>query len=413
MSTVADVKFLTVNPAAARKPRSRLRRWFFWIHLSIGVAASAVILLMCVTGVMLAFQRQIVATADAWRSGAVVVPASGAPLPKDRVVQQVSSVEVPLRLSSITVWNDMSRPLLLEYGTSKTVYVDPYSGAVLGEGSQGTRQFFHTITDLHRWLAAKGDFRNTGRAITGACNLLFVVLMLTGIVLWMPRRWSWAVVRGSLLFRRGLSGKARDWNWHNVIAIWCVVPLAIIALSGVVMSYPWANNALYRIIGNQPPQQVNERQQQGGGKGEAREHGGRSHHDDPQSHAETSMDVQALLNSAERQVPAWKSVTLRLTEAPASITAVVLTGPEGRPDDRTQLTLDRASAAVTRSESFATYNAGRRLRGWLRFAHTGEAAGVVGQLAAGIATLGGAVLVCTGIALALRRLAAALRKRED
>lgn len=179
---------------------------------------------MCVTGTILAFQRQIVAAADAWHSRAVVVPASGAPLPVNGVTQQLSSTQEPLRISSITVWSELSRPLLLEYGSSKALYVDPYSGAVLGEGSQRARQFFRTITELHRWLAAKGDLRNTGRAITGACNLLFVGLMLTGVVLWMPRRWSWAVVRGSLLFRRGLRGKARDWNWHNVIAIWSVGP---------------------------------------------------------------------------------------------------------------------------------------------------------------------------------------------
>ena len=144
---------------------------------------------MCVTGTILAFQRQIVAAADAWHSRAVVVPASGAPLPVNGVTQQLSSTQEPLRISSITVWSDLSRPLLLEYGSSKALYVDPYSGAVLGEGSQRARQFFRTITELHRWLAAKGDLRNTGRAITGACNLLFVGLMLTGVVLWMPRRW--------------------------------------------------------------------------------------------------------------------------------------------------------------------------------------------------------------------------------
>jgi len=403
-----------LEPAGKPKPRSRLRRWFFWIHLSIGVLASAVILLMCVTGTILAFQRQIVAAADAWHSRAVVVPASGAPLPVNGVTQQLSSTQEPLRISSITVWSDLSRPLLLEYGSSKALYVDPYSGAVLGEGSQRARQFFRTITELHRWLAAKGDLRNTGRAITGACNLLFVGLMLTGVVLWMPRRWSWAVVRGSLLFRRGLRGKARDWNWHNVIAIWSVGPLAIIAVSGVVMSYPWANNAVYRITGNQPPPPATERQQQEGGRGEPREHGARSHQDPAglHGHGENALNLEPLLSSAERQVPEWKSVTLRLTEGSGPVTAVVLTGPEGRPDDRTQLTLDRATATVTRSESFATYKGGRRLRGWLRFAHTGEAAGVPGQVIAGVATLGGSVLVCTGIALALRRLAAALRRRE-
>jgi hypothetical protein len=39
----------------------------------------------------------------------------------------------------------------------------------------------------------------------------------------------------------------------------------------------------------------------------------------------------------------------------------------------------------------------------LRFAHTGEVAGIVGQTVAGLVSAGGAFLVWTGLALAFRR----------
>jgi uncharacterized iron-regulated membrane protein len=42
----------------------------------------------------------------------------------------------------------------------------------------------------------------------------------------------------------------------------------------------------------------------------------------------------------------------------------------------------------------------------VRFGHTGELGGLPGQLAAGLACVGGAVLVWTGLALAFRRLIA-------
>ena len=45
----------------------------------------------------------------------------------------------------------------------------------------------------------------------------------------------------------------------------------------------------------------------------------------------------------------------------------------------------------------------RRLRGWMRFAHTGELGGVIGQFVAGLACVGGAFLVWTGFSLAFRR----------
>jgi uncharacterized iron-regulated membrane protein len=40
----------------------------------------------------------------------------------------------------------------------------------------------------------------------------------------------------------------------------------------------------------------------------------------------------------------------------------------------------------------------------MRFAHTGELGGVTGQIIAGMGCLGGVVLVCTGLSLAVRRL---------
>ena len=97
-------------------------------------------------------------------------------------------------------------------------------------------------------------------------------------------------------------------------------------------------------------------------------------------------------------------MTLQLTGGSTETNATVLTGPEGQPDKRIQLTIDRTNGAIIASESFATYNAGRRLRAWLRFAHTGEAAGVTGEAIAAAASMGASVLVFTGITLAIRRL---------
>ncbi|HEY1265105.1 MAG TPA: PepSY domain-containing protein, partial [Terriglobales bacterium] len=59
---------------------------------------------------------------------------------------------------------------------------------------------------------------------------------------------------------------------------------------------------------------------------------------------------------------------------------------------------------VIRAEPFSSYNLGRRLRTWGRFLHTGEAGGIAGQTIAAIASAGAALLVWTGISLALRRL---------
>ncbi|MFP2913686.1 PepSY domain-containing protein, partial [Pyxidicoccus sp. 3LFB2] len=75
----------------------------------------------------------------------------------------------------------------------------------------------------------------------------------------------------------------------------------------------------------------------------------------------------------------------------------------GRLFASTQVSLDPFTGQVAKQEGYADFNSGRKLRTWLRFLHTGEALGWLGQLVAAIASLGGAVLVWTGFALAWRR----------
>jgi uncharacterized iron-regulated membrane protein len=73
---------------------------------------------------------------------------------------------------------------------------------------------------------------------------------------------------------------------------------------------------------------------------------------------------------------------------------------------RSTLTLDGTSGADLRWEPYVASSAGQKLRGWIRFAHTGELGGVAGEAVASVASAGGAFLVYTGVSLALRRLSA-------
>ena len=86
--------------------------------------------------------------------------------------------------------------------------------------------------------------------------------------------------------------------------------------------------------------------------------------------------LDALWSVAERQVPGWRTINLRI---PASERAPVVfaidKGDGGQPQHRSTLTLDRASAAVVSYEAFSDQSLGRRLRSISRFAHTGEVLG--------------------------------------
>jgi uncharacterized iron-regulated membrane protein len=123
--------------------------------------------------------------------------------------------------------------------------------------------------------------------------------------------------------------------------------------------------------------------------------------------------VDTLWARAEEQVVGWKSITLRLPAAPAAPFAFTIDeGNGGQPQKRSTLSLDGSTGAVVRWEPFSSLSAGRRLRSYLRFAHTGEVLGLFGQTVAGLVSAGAAVLVWTGFALAWRRLWAWRRRRS-
>jgi uncharacterized iron-regulated membrane protein len=370
------------------------RKVVFWCHLTVGCLAGIVILVMCVTGVLLAYQRQIVHFAE--RRFFIANAPNSPRVPIEKLLERVHEVEGDVPAS--VIWRvERGAPVEMVFGRDKSLLVNPYTGAVVGRGALQTRAFFHKAEDFHRWLAVAVAHRAGGRAITGACNLGFLFLVLSGPYLWLPRTWSRAAVRTGSWFNGKLTGKARDFNWHNVIGFWCCIPLAVIVLCAVVMSYAWANNLVYRVTGNVPPTQNANRGEAGAGAG------------GPRKNAAAILaswnGLETLRVHAEERVPEWQTMSLRLP-APADANAVftIDSGSGGRPDKRAQLTLDRKSGAEARWEPFSSYNSGRRARAWMRFAHTGEAGGVAGQTIAAIATLGGAFLVWTGLSLAIRRL---------
>jgi uncharacterized iron-regulated membrane protein len=370
----------------------KLRRILFWLHLSAGCTAGAVILVMSVTGVLLAFERQM----NAWSDSKFHVTAAPhtARLPIESLLAKVAqTADAPP--SAMTVRADTRAPVEFSFGR---VFADPYSGAVLGEHSRALRRFFEVIEKWHRALGAQLGRSSWGRSATDACNFIFTLLVCSGLYLWLPKKWNWTSIRPALWFRGGLQGKARNWNWHNTAGIWSALPLLLITVSGVIMSYPWANNLLYKMAGSPVPQAnaqsrtaVGERPPQ-----RARSVGG-------------GVALDRLFNTAEQRVPGWRSVSLQgLIVGPAVFS--IDTGNGGQPNKRAQLTLDRATGEVIRWEPFSSQTLGRRLRSYARFGHTGEAAGLPGQIVAALASMGGALLVWTGISLALRRLRNRLRK---
>ncbi|MCC6316593.1 MAG: PepSY domain-containing protein [Gemmatimonadaceae bacterium] len=400
-----------------------LRTVLFWSHLAIGVATAVLVLLMSVTGVMLGFERQMIL----WFDGAprlTQAPASPR-LSIDSLLAlhhaapgDVASVSLRADpLDNVTVrFRDRERtPLVMNPYTGEDISVPP--------GGDG-QAFFSGLRRWHRWVGVTSDeARATARKYTGAANLLFALLAVSGLYLWWPRRWTRAIVKSTTVFSWSLQGKPRDFNWHNSLGFWSAIPLFLIAATGVFISYQWPGRWLDRVAGTPEEREAAIAASRPGPTGGARgaagaagagaragEGRGEPAGDTEPAPARASFDV--LARQAAAQVPEWRSISI--TAAAARDTAALVAVAEGntyRPDLRSTLVLDAGTGAVLQVRDYSSLSTSRKIRAWTRFGHTGEVFGLTGQVLATLFSAVACVLVWTGIALSLRRFSAWWRRR--
>jgi uncharacterized iron-regulated membrane protein len=371
------------------------RTIIFWSHLLAGVAAGGIIFIMSLTGFVLMYEHQLVEYAE--RDVRLVTPPPGNPsrASVDSLVAKARARNPGARPTAVVLRADPTASVAVNFGREGPTFVDPYTGTVLGKGSQ-LHDWFHAVIDWHRWLGMEDEGRATGRAVTGACNLAFFWLAATGVYLWWPRSWRWRALKPSLLFNARLRGKARDWNWHNVIGFWSSSVLVILTLTGAVMSYQWANDLLYTLTGSEPPPRP-----QASLTAQAQRR--RAAREEPKTRS-PSASLDAFLARADQQVPRWVTMIIRLpARGDGPVTVLIHEPTAPHIFARSQLLLDRGTAEIVKWEPYADASPGRKLRVWVRGLHTGEALGVLGQTVAGLASLGACFLVWTGWAMAWRR----------
>lgn len=371
---------------------SLARQGIFWLHLVTGTLTGLIIAVMACTGVLLAWERPVLRWAERALQTIPLPTAIPPRLSLDAVLAPLQEAGTTSTLHSVTLRADPAATVMVHVGQERMLFVNPYTGLVVGEGATALRRFFHLLTDWHRQLGLEGESRDVGRAITGACNAAFVGMILTGLVLWWPRRWTPQALKAVLVPGLRLRGKARAWNWHHTVGFWTAPVLLCLTCTGLVISYPWANDLLYILTGSPKPARP------------ALPTAGRTGDAGRRANQPAQASFETLLAAASRQAPHWQSLTMRLPQRGSTrLTIFIEEAGTPHPSPRSLLTLDAATAAVQQWEPYAGYSLGRTLRAWVRPVHTGEAGGLIGQGVVSLASAGGLLLVWTGLALAWRR----------
>jgi uncharacterized iron-regulated membrane protein len=373
-------------------PGSSLRRILFWAHLTCGIAAGLIVLSLSVTGVLLTYEKQVIAAAA--RGSRLTAAPATARLSVDRLAAIAQATAPQTRRLSLVIDSDPLAPVAVPRGREAALLLNPYTGEPIADAAAGTRGFMRSIENWHRWLGGTGT--STRASIVDVANLLFLFMIVSGIYLWLPAVWRWRTLRGLMLFQqRYVNAKARDFGWHHVFSFWMLIPLFLITLSGVVMSYDWANKLVYSVYGESAPQR---RSPDGGGEGP------RPVRDPVAGAPAQRASLDALLTAASNQAGDWRRLTIPVAATGRNLDIVAEMKSTELRAPRTTFTLDTRDATLVKVTPAAVTSPGQRARSWLRFVHTGEQYGIVGQTLAGIASLAACFLVYTGLALAFRRL---------
>lgn len=339
---------------------------------------------MSFTGVLLTYEHQLVAWADArtWPT-----PADGARrIGVEEIAASASQAGIPAQ--RVTYFRDEHVPVLVGGGRrDPSTYVDAYTGEVLGRPTNATRDLMQTLTAWHRWFDTDRESRAMGELITGGSNLAFLFLLVSGAYLWLPKVYRWPLFRQRLKFAANYrNAKDRDFYWHHIFAAWSIFPLAVIIVTAVVISFPWANKLLTGLAGDSPGQAIEAELV-----------------DIPSGSVRAGLDE--LLEIAMAQSGGWNSIALELPGEDSRTVSFEIDAGSGRqPHMRHTIMLDAFSGEVVGSSDFSDRPAARRAIAWNRYLHTGESFGVIGQTVAGLVSIASLIMVWTGLALAWRRL---------
>ena len=358
-----------------------IRKCIFWAHLVVGLLVGVVVLTLCVTGCLLAFEKQILEWAE--RDVRALPPSPSAERLHPSVLIAKTAKLNSSKVSNIEWVSDSRMPVRLYFADkSGLVLLNSWNGEVLGHGAGSVRAFFGTTTTVHVNLA----LLSTGKWTVDVSNAAFVFLVFSGLWLWWPRRWRWKALRSSDAIRFDVRGKARDWNWHNALGFWFMLPLLIIAASGLVISFKsvdswWRDFAGKHLLTVPSPSPA------------------------LSLVSNESPGWNGVMNAVIRQCPGWHSMIL--TSSPTNTqgvaTIMVCMGALGQRTLIRTVSVDQASQTIIKIKTWENEDPRLRARMIARFAHTGEILGPWGQLLAAFACLAGIVLVYTGFALSWRR----------
>ncbi|MBL7700592.1 MAG: PepSY domain-containing protein [Chitinophagaceae bacterium] len=219
------------------------------IHLWLGLASGLVILILGITGCILAFQVEIENTFQRYR----FVEEEQREFMRPSKLKEIAMAELPGKEVHAVMYQgrqDAAQVIFYDLVGEDayyyyTAFLNPYTGVVQKVKNLKT-DFFRVILDGHfyLWLPER-----IGQPVVASATLVFVVMMISGIILWWPRNKAAAKQRFSIKW--SAKWKRKNYDLHNVLGFYSTWICIILAITGLVWGFEWFAQSYYTVAGGE------------------------------------------------------------------------------------------------------------------------------------------------------------------
>lgn len=353
------------GPAPGKKISGKLHVW-------LGLSSGIVVFIVSITGCLFVFENEIRNITQ--KEQRFVTPAPNTPfISIEQVTNTIAAAYPGTPVKQIKTFNQPNRAWQVLLQKKETIVaLNPYTGAIIKEYSKN--DWLHAVEKIHTSLL----LGEPGKWVIRVNVLIFLVLLVTGIVLWWPG--NKARRKQSFKVKWDASGKRVNYDFHNVFGFYSSVILLLIVLTGIYMSFEWMKRVTYFVTASEykKPKPI---------KMEGREI------------KVALLAPAAVYRYATMQYPGAAETHLNFPQKANEPLKIKMHYPSSSYKKVNELHFNPYSGNIVYTSLYKNYNAGDKVKHSNRDLHTGAFFGLFGKILAFLASLVAASMPVTGFTI--------------